>query len=448
MSYNFYFWKAANIPPGSDGLVALETFQGSRTPVTDPLARGCLIGLTLAHTRAHIWRALLESVCYGTRACLEALSKAGFGNDCSELFVAGGATRSDFWLQMHSDITGLPVTVGECDNAPLIGSAILAAVGSGIYKTVEEAVKAMVRPTKRIFPRSDLKPTYDALYAIYKFVSPAVRDITHSLARGTVTSLPTKDICGLLPSGRDAYVVPSILAADMTALGDEVVGCHTVGAKWVHVDVCDGGEVCQGSLTFGALVVDAIHKKCKDIFLDVHVVAASPMSMVSKLAEAGAGRFTFQWETVSGLEQALELAQAIRKAGMSCGISVSPETSVEEIYPILNEVWSNGVDSRTEPLVDLVDVLAVRPGVGGQKFISSVLEKVSSLRRDFPTSLQYIAVDGGIDRDTAPLAAAAGANILIAGSSIFGPSRCSNDGFQSISDNMNLLLEILLYNGK
>jgi sugar (pentulose or hexulose) kinase len=92
--------EAALINPGSDGLVALETFQGSRTPVTDPLARGALVGLTLKHTRAHIWRALMEAVCFGTRACVQGLAQAG--HEADEIIIAGGAVRSNLWLQMHA----------------------------------------------------------------------------------------------------------------------------------------------------------------------------------------------------------------------------------------------------------------------------------------------------------------------------------------------------------
>jgi sugar (pentulose or hexulose) kinase len=92
--------EAALISPGCDGLVALETFQGSRTPVTDPLARGALVGLTLKHTRAHVWRALMEAVCFGTRACVDGLAKAG--HEANEIIIAGGTVRSPLWLQMHA----------------------------------------------------------------------------------------------------------------------------------------------------------------------------------------------------------------------------------------------------------------------------------------------------------------------------------------------------------
>ena len=111
--------EASYVSPGSDGLVALETFQGSRTPVTDPLARGSLLGLTLSHNRAHIWRALLESVCMGTRACIEGLAKAG--HKCDSIVIAGGSTRSPLWLEMHAHVTGKPVITCENADAPLLG---------------------------------------------------------------------------------------------------------------------------------------------------------------------------------------------------------------------------------------------------------------------------------------------------------------------------------------
>ncbi|EKX38347.1 hypothetical protein GUITHDRAFT_158505 [Guillardia theta CCMP2712] len=107
MEYKDYDLMAANVSVGCDGLVALETFQGSRTPTTDPTARGALVGLTLSHRKQHVWRAFLESVCYGTRACIDGLSSAGV--EFREIKMAGGVTRSQLWLQMHADVTGLPV---------------------------------------------------------------------------------------------------------------------------------------------------------------------------------------------------------------------------------------------------------------------------------------------------------------------------------------------------
>ena len=111
--------------------------QGSRTPNTDPLARGAFVGLTLSHTRAHMFRAILESVCYGTRSCFESLEGEDLDNHAdskaTEVVIAGGATRSDLWLQLHADITGRTFLLNENTDGPLLGCAILASVGSGIF---------------------------------------------------------------------------------------------------------------------------------------------------------------------------------------------------------------------------------------------------------------------------------------------------------------------------
>ena len=181
LDYNILDDEAAMIPPGSDGLVALETFQGSRTPITDPLARGALVGLTLSHTRGHIWRALMEAVCFGTRACVDGLASAG--HDCTEIIMAGGTTRSPLWLQMHADVTGKPVVLCENVDAPLLGCAILASVGVGIHASVEDAVHLMVRTSKRVNPRRQEAETYTNLYnKIYSTISPAITPIFHAIA--------------------------------------------------------------------------------------------------------------------------------------------------------------------------------------------------------------------------------------------------------------------------
>jgi ribulose kinase len=185
-SYKTLDEEASAIPPGCDGLVALETWQGSRTPHTDPLARGALLGLTLSHTRAHIYRSLLEAVCYGTRSCLDALEEAATSSsstESNEVVIAGGATRSDLWLQLHADITGRTFVLNENADGPLLGCAILASVGAGIYSSVEEAVQNMVRRERRIAPRTDTKKVYNRLYEeVYMKVRPSVTNVFHALA--------------------------------------------------------------------------------------------------------------------------------------------------------------------------------------------------------------------------------------------------------------------------
>jgi ribulose kinase len=178
--------EAAAVPIGAEGVLALETFQGARTPKTDSLARGALFGLSLAHTRGHIWRALLEAVVLGTRACLEGLMKIS-PSPCDGISVAGGATRSNTWLQMHADATGLPIMEFESDNAPLLGGAVLAAVGAGIYTSVEEAVNEMVHFAVLIEPDQNNKQRYDELYKIYGKATESIRPISHDLSLSTKT---------------------------------------------------------------------------------------------------------------------------------------------------------------------------------------------------------------------------------------------------------------------
>lgn len=227
--------EAEQIPPGCEGLVALETFQGSRTPETDALARGALVGLSLSHTRAHIWRAFMEAVCYGTRGCIEGLEQAGHG--CDEIIIAGGATRSKLWLQMHADVTGKPVVVCENSEAPLLGSAILASLGVGVHGSISDAVKSMVRTKARVEPSADLAPEYTKLYEnVYSKVNRCVKPISHAIAnlRGGDSST-----CGPVSEKTTPTISPSLLACDFANMKNEVMRCMEAGASRLHVDIFD-----------------------------------------------------------------------------------------------------------------------------------------------------------------------------------------------------------------
>ena len=426
--YKEFDEEASKISPGCDGLVALETFQGSRTPVTDPLQRGALLGLTLAHTRAHIWRALMESVCFGTRSCLEGLEKAGHG--CDEIVIAGGATRSDLWLQMHADVTGKPVVVCEFIDAPLLGCAILASVNAGVHETVNDAVNNMVRKAKRIKPSEVSSKTYDELYTcIYSGLGSATRPIHHAIAafsRGghisairsalddesnkyKTRSSSTNDRCEF------PTISPSLLASDWSNIRGEVQRCIDAGCSRLHIDIFDGVFLdSPHALTFGPQMVDAIRRCSDDTILDLHICVDRPARYIQAMKEAGGNTFIFQWEAVKDarepLKAALEIAREVVKAGMDCGISINPSTSVEEIYPILNS-----------GLIAVVDVLAVEPGFGGQTFQDSAIEKIETLsqfRKNSPVENHFkIMVDGGINKDTAERVTAA--DILVAGTFLF-----------------------------
>ena len=414
--------EAAVLPPGAEGLVALETFQGSRTPVTDPLARGGLLGLTLSHTRGHIWRALMEAVCFGTRACIQGLDAAGHG--CDEIVLAGGIARSPLWLQMHADVTGKPVVVCENADAPLLGCAILASVAVGIHETAEAAVMAMVRTKVRIEPNPAVATEYTKLFQeVYSKVSTSIRPVVHSIAalRGGSQSskAPTKQnrVC----STHGPVISPSLLAADWSIMRDEVQRCIMDGANHLHVDVFDGVFLdSPKALTFGPQMVHAIRRSAqKQAILDLHMCVERPGRYVEPMKEAGADRFIFQWEAIrtssstslsASVLEATRLAKEIIDADMYCGISINPETPIDEIYPLLQT-----------GLVDVVDILAVAPGFGGQSFQEHVLDKIRQLRSFRTTNgLTFqILVDGGINEKTGPRVLDAGADVLVAGTFLF-----------------------------
>jgi ribulose kinase len=165
--------EAARLQPGCDGLLALDHFQGNRTPYTDPTSRGAFVGLTLAHGMPHLFRAVIESICFGTRAIVDRMAEAGFQG--REIVVGGGAARSQLWLQIHADTSGLPVRAPESIDAPLLGSAILAFVGLGAFASIDDGVAAMVRPGRLIEPRARAQALYDDIYARYRELYPALK---------------------------------------------------------------------------------------------------------------------------------------------------------------------------------------------------------------------------------------------------------------------------------
>lgn len=167
--------KAAALEPGCDGLLVQDHFQGNRTPYTDPLSRGAIVGLTLAHEPHHIFRAIMEGIGFGTRAILDAMATAGYRG--TEITVGGGAGASDLWLQIHADTAGLPVCVPASRDAPSVGSAVLAAHGAGHFATIDDGIAAMVRPGKRIEPRTREMALYADIYHQYLALYPALKSV-------------------------------------------------------------------------------------------------------------------------------------------------------------------------------------------------------------------------------------------------------------------------------
>jgi ribulose-phosphate 3-epimerase len=198
---------------------------------------------------------------------------------------------------------------------------------------------------------------------------------------------------------RRIEVVPSILSADVGRLAEQVKEAEAAGADRIQVDVMDGHFV--PNLTFGPLVVEAVRRATK-LPIEVHLMIERPELFVEAFAKAGATLIEVQVEATTSLYRTV---QSIKELGCKAGVAINPATPLEDLREIL-------------PYIDLVNVMTVEPGFGGQKFITHSSEKISRLRAMDPQ--MEIEVDGGIDAKTAPLAVGAGATVLVAGSSVFG----------------------------
>ncbi len=165
--------KAAALAPGSDGLIVQDHFQGNRTPYTDALSRGAIVGLTLAHEPHHVFRAIMEGISLGTRAILDAFAEGGYQG--TEMVAGGGATNSDLFMQIHADTAGIPVRIPASTDGPSLGSAILAAHGAGHFQSIDEGMQAMVKPGRVIEPDPKSMQAYDEVYRKYLAVYPALK---------------------------------------------------------------------------------------------------------------------------------------------------------------------------------------------------------------------------------------------------------------------------------
>ena len=170
---------ASKLPPGSENLIVQEHFQGNRTPHTDPNSRGAFHGLTLKHGREHLFRAAIEGVAFGSELILESMRTNGFFPE--SIVVSGGATRSELWLQIHSDVSNLPLILTKNPDAPLLGCAILAAVGAEIYEDIPTAVEKMVQFDRVIEPNSQVNTEYQPFYEAYKASYVGLRNIRNNL---------------------------------------------------------------------------------------------------------------------------------------------------------------------------------------------------------------------------------------------------------------------------
>ena len=198
-------------------------------------------------------------------------------------------------------------------------------------------------------------------------------------------------------------ISPSALACDLTKMGEEVNEIEKAGAEMVHLDVMDGVFVPNSS--FGLAVLEALRKKSK-MFFDVHLMIDKPEKYIERyITECGADLITFHLEATDVPDKCLEIIKNHRKCA---AVSIKPKTPIEAVYPYLDRC-------------DMVLIMTVEPGFGGQSFMPDMLEKVKALRAEADRRGMDldIQVDGGINSETAKLAVAAGANVLVAGSAVF-----------------------------
>jgi ribulose-phosphate 3-epimerase len=221
----------------------------------------------------------------------------------------------------------------------------------------------------------------------------------------------------------EVKLAPSILSADFSRLGEQVAEATKAGADYIHIDVMDGHFVPQ--ITIGALVVASI-RKWTNLPLDVHLMIEAPEQQISQFVNAGADIITVHAEACPHIPR---VVQTIKQAGIKAGVALNPGTPIDTLMEVLSSI-------------DLVLVMTVNPGFGGQTFIEAMLDKVARLRAelDRKSLATELEVDGGINAEVAPRVVRAGARVLAAGSAVFNSGQTISEALVKIRASLEVAL--------
>jgi ribulose-phosphate 3-epimerase len=213
-----------------------------------------------------------------------------------------------------------------------------------------------------------------------------------------------------LPKELKGLIGPSILNADLSALADESRRLLDAGADYLHLDVMDGNFV--PNLTIGHPVIKCLRKHIPKVYFDAHMMVAKPEQWIEEMAGAGVNQYTFHIESATS-EKIPEIIRKIKEADMKVGLGIKPKTDVNVLSEFINDI-------------DVVLIMTVEPGFGGQKFMSDMMEKIRWLRKTYP-QLLHIEVDGGVNMKTIDECAQAGANMIVSGSALIESKQPNKD---------------------